>query len=107
MTAEVGPGRVRAAGRIHRDTGVVADEAAGELDVRIGRLRGDTSLAGISVSRAAESVVQTHRRQAGKSGHFGLALKIGLSPVSLKREGGRWQGKLDISFLSAMKIPRV
>src|SRR5713101_1165751 len=63
MTAEVGPDRMRAAGRIHPDTGIVADEAAGKLDVRIRRLRGDAGLAGISVSRAAESVVQTHRRQ--------------------------------------------
>jgi hypothetical protein len=63
MTAAVGPDRVRAACNIHRHASVVADEATSELDVRIGRLRENPGLASVSVSRAAESVVQTHRRQ--------------------------------------------
>ena len=36
MTAEIGPDVVRAAGRIYFDVGIVADEAASELDLRIG-----------------------------------------------------------------------
>ena len=35
MTAEVGPDRVRSAGRIQRDTGIAAYEADGELDVEV------------------------------------------------------------------------
>src|SRR5260370_12471033 len=63
MCAEIGPGGLYASGRIYRNAGIVADKAAGELDVRIGRLRGDAGPAGLSVRRTAVSVVEAHWRQ--------------------------------------------
>src|SRR6266404_617466 len=61
VTAEVGPDNVRLARRTDRDAGVVADEAARELDVRIGRLRAHARLAGIAIGRAANGVIETDR----------------------------------------------
>src|SRR5207249_9487430 len=57
QASEVGPRSVYSSRRIDRDAGVVADEATGEFDVRIGGLRRRASLAGIAVRRAAECVI--------------------------------------------------
>src|SRR5438132_11463287 len=61
QASEVGPRSVYPSRRIDGNAGVIADEAAGELDVRIGGLRRDASLAGIAVRRAAECVIEAHR----------------------------------------------
>src|SRR5205807_570945 len=63
QASEVGPRSVYPSRRIDGNAGVIADEAAGELDVRIGGLRRDASLAGIAVRGAAECVIEAHRVQ--------------------------------------------
>src|SRR5437763_966216 len=63
QASEVGPRSVYSSRRIDRDAGVVADEATGEFDVRIGGLRRGASLADIAVRRAAECVIEAHRVQ--------------------------------------------